>query len=177
MIEKNISISKITSIKEEIKIWAERNFPTTKPEHCLLGIREGVGELCHAILKEYQGIRKEDFVVSKKDAIGDITVYFLDFLNRSQLELPKIGTSAIVPVSTLGSTMIETIDILYATASMFTFPIGDMGDVETLITGFILNLYNLCDFLGYDLIEILNITWNEVKKRDWIAFPKNGLTE
>lgn len=177
MIEKNISISQIDSIKEEIRVWAERNFPTTKPEHCLLGIREEVGELCHAILKEYQGIRKEDFVAAKKDAIGDITVYFLDFLNRSQLELPKVGTQTIIPVNTFGDTMIETIDTLYIAASVFTTFKGDMDDLEILITDFILSLYNLCDFLGYDLIEILNTTWNEVKKRDWITYPKNGLTE
>ena len=30
---------------------------------------------------------------------------------------------------------------------------------------------------GYDVENIISSVWKEVKKRDWIAYPMNGLTE
>jgi NTP pyrophosphatase (non-canonical NTP hydrolase) len=38
-------------------------------------------------------------------------------------------------------------------------------------------LLNYCSAHGYSLARIVRETWGEVSQRDWIAFPKNGLTE
>ena len=35
----------------------------------------------------------------------------------------------------------------------------------------------LADLEGFDLMDVINETWTKVKKRDWISFPVNGLTE
>lgn len=53
----------------------------------LLGIAEEVGELCHAVLKQHQGIRGsyEDHDQKIRDAVGDILVFLLDFCNRYRI--------------------------------------------------------------------------------------------
>lgn len=38
-------------------------------------------------------------------------------------------------------------------------------------------LLNFCNKEGISVETCLEETWNEVKKRDWIKFPKNGRTE
>lgn len=38
-------------------------------------------------------------------------------------------------------------------------------------------LAHYCNLSGIDMQEALEKTWEEVKKRDWIRFPKNGTTE
>lgn len=38
-------------------------------------------------------------------------------------------------------------------------------------------MLHYCHTKGWSLQEIIEETWNEVKKRDWIKFPKNGLSE
>jgi NTP pyrophosphatase (non-canonical NTP hydrolase) len=38
-------------------------------------------------------------------------------------------------------------------------------------------LADLCNKKSWDLGEIVQQTWLEVSKRDWVKFPKNGLTE
>lgn len=41
----------------------------------------------------------------------------------------------------------------------------------------IIFLTRYCDFKGFNLHYIIEKTWNEVRARDWIKFPKNGKTE
>lgn len=38
-------------------------------------------------------------------------------------------------------------------------------------------LISFCTSKGYDLEEVLEDTWEQVKQRDWIEFPNNGKTE
>lgn len=45
-----------------------------------------------------------------------------------------------------------------------------IGDIVIYMSDF-------CNSQGYNLEEIIQETWNEVKKRDWKLFLKNGLTE
>jgi len=67
--------------QREIGEWAARNFgdekgfiPWNQP---FMGLVEEVGELSHALLKQWQGIRgtSEEHEASAKDAVGDILVY------------------------------------------------------------------------------------------------------
>lgn len=41
----------------------------------------------------------------------------------------------------------------------------------------IVYLIDYCNSRNFDLQEIVESTWNEVKKRDWIKYPKNGISE
>lgn len=178
-----LNITEINRIKEEVKVWAIYNFPTTTPEYCILGLYEELGELCHAILKDFQGIRKEDFEAAKKDAIGDIAIYFLDYLIRSD-------SNFINPDNTKKASFHFKDDIL-STIEILSIQISSLRDrnsiefinegkietsVEMINTQFIFSLYNLCAFFDYNFLEILRETWDRVKKRDWIKFPQNGLT-
>jgi NTP pyrophosphatase (non-canonical NTP hydrolase) len=71
--------------------WQKRNFPTNTQMEPLLGIVEEVGELCHAVLKQHQGIRiNEDHEAAIKDAIGDIMIYMLGYCNLLNYDLEKI---------------------------------------------------------------------------------------
>ena len=57
-------------------IWQRKNFGEPNTNHMILGVTEEVGELCHAELKQQQGIRNnEDHVANQKDAVGDILIY------------------------------------------------------------------------------------------------------
>lgn len=67
---------------------AERDHRSHRP---LIGAAEELGELCHAHLKNEQGIRgtPEEWVAAKKDAIGDILIYLLDYANKEGLCLEE----------------------------------------------------------------------------------------
>lgn len=48
--------------------------------------------------------------------------------------------------------------------------IDAVGDIVIFLTDY-------CTANNIDLEDAVTKTWNDVKKRDWIRFPKNGLTE
>lgn len=48
---------------------------------------------------------------------------------------------------------------------------------EDAIADIIIFAAKYCNKEGIDMGKVLTRTWNEVKKRDWQAFPKDGLTE
>lgn len=64
--------------------WSKKNFGDQDPVNCLFGIAEELGELCHAHLKDKQGIRlnKNEVEFKRKDAIADTVIYLLDFTAR-----------------------------------------------------------------------------------------------
>lgn len=106
-------MSIISLIQNEQKAWVKHNFPTSTPLWVsALGVAEESGELCHAVLKQSQGIRG-DHSAEMIDAIGDITIYLID----------------------------------------------------------------LCNKLGLDFESVVHLTWQTVKQRDWIKYPKNGVSE
>jgi len=85
----------------EVGLWGRRNFgrtpkhPLTKtpmPYRMLLGACEELGELCHAHLKQEQGVRgtNEEHVANAKDAVGDIIIYLTDYCYRRGWSLGEI---------------------------------------------------------------------------------------
>ena len=82
---------KLNEIQKETKEWTDYNFPNTPSYRPLLGVVEEVGELCHAHLKNEQGIRgtPEQWEAAKKDAVGDILVYLLDYCSRENLNIEE----------------------------------------------------------------------------------------
>lgn len=71
------------AFQKQVKEWQEHNFPDHEPWEPLVGLSEEVGELSHAHLKRYQGIRKdEDHEANGQDAIGDILVYLADYCTQ-----------------------------------------------------------------------------------------------
>jgi len=45
-----------------------------------------------------------------------------------------------------------------------------IGDMMIYLMGY-------CNRMGWDLKDIIDDTWAQVKQRDWVRFPKNGKTE
>lgn len=84
------------SLQREVGEWSRKNFgnqPSTNP---LLGVAEEVGELCHAHLKNLQGIRMSpaEARLKKMDAIGDILVYLADYCEREAILLEEAAYTA-----------------------------------------------------------------------------------
>lgn len=109
-------MNELDKYQKKVNDWSLKNFG---PHHGngyrnLLGMMEELGELCHAHLKQEEGIRiNEDHEHNKRDAIGDIIVFLL----------------------------------------------------------------NYCDSQGYQLSEILDEVWNEIKDRDWKNDPAEAAPE
>jgi NTP pyrophosphatase (non-canonical NTP hydrolase) len=51
------------------------------------------------------------------------------------------------------------------------------GQVEDALGDILIYMLDFAERNGIDLEYCLAHTWNEVSKRDWIKFPKNGRTE
>ncbi len=45
------------------------------------------------------------------------------------------------------------------------------------IADIVIYIVGLCNQLGYDLDKIMEETWKTVEQRDWIKFPKNGVSK
>jgi NTP pyrophosphatase (non-canonical NTP hydrolase) len=94
-------LSKLTVRKEQAldlvkfqtvhNVWRKVNFPYSRKVDPLLGLVEEVGELSHAVLKQRQGIRgtSDDHESAKRDAIGDIFIYLVDFCNREGVDIER----------------------------------------------------------------------------------------
>ena len=41
----------------------------------------------------------------------------------------------------------------------------------------IIYLASYCNTNGFNLSDCFDTAWNEVEKRDWISYPKNGVSE
>lgn len=70
--------------------WQTRNFGVGNLQQCALGVAEESGELCHAILKNAQGIRgmddREAFRAAAGDALADICIYAIQCATLLRLD-------------------------------------------------------------------------------------------
>jgi NTP pyrophosphatase (non-canonical NTP hydrolase) len=84
-------MSELKETQRAVKAWSTKNFGDQPSYRPLLGIVEEVGELCHAHLKGEQGIRHtpEEILSLKKDALGDILIYVMDYCSREGLSLDE----------------------------------------------------------------------------------------
>lgn len=161
----------------ERKAWVEHNFPDqgNTPEQSIMGCIEESGELAHATLKEIQRIRNnEDLVASAQDAIGDISVFLLGVMQWRN-HTPRVWRPVYVPR-----------DLEHAVL-LIGHRVGDLaghyidgihfhhrldGDIDRLVEG----LHRYCFMRDWNYQAIVLDTWAQVRQRDWIAYPENGLT-
>lgn len=149
-------------LENEVGEWAARNFDFHGPQ---LGMGEEVGELTHAILKNKQGIRKSDQIRELvKDALADATVFLLHlkYLTRTQQR----------PTDWEEIHLLQIGRLMQLAGSIIQAP-----NTPELHDRFNLMLEDTAKLFGFNLFEITNDVWQEVSKRDWRKFPKNGLTE
>lgn len=70
----------LEDLQKQIEDWNDHNFPNSEPWMKVFGVMEELGELCHAYLKQVQGIRvTEDHRAKKIDAVGDIVVFLVGY--------------------------------------------------------------------------------------------------
>lgn len=96
----------LSLLQDRIHHWTRHNFkgrtPCQDPQATvdrwkpLLGAQEELGELCHAVLKQMQGIRgsSEDHEAAAKDAVGDIVIYLADFCTESGWDFGEVVSKA-----------------------------------------------------------------------------------
>ena len=163
----------LNEIQSELKVWTEYNFGKQTPDIPILGMIEELGELSHAILTEKQGIRQSDFLADKKDAIADLTIYALNYLNAQDLEYDdnQPSKSYLTECDILQdiSVQIGMLDVEVNDIEMFT----NSDNIEDLIS----LLRGLCNMFNINFITTVNEVWEKVKLRDWKKYPKDGRTE
>jgi NTP pyrophosphatase (non-canonical NTP hydrolase) len=149
--------------------WVAHNFPDNHyppPEESLIGCIEEVGELAHAQLKEVQNIRgtKEEHIANGKDAIGDLIVYLLGVMSH-------IGSPNIDPV------LAPPRDLSHAIRKL-SLAVGRLSDHPSRERIGLVIYYAkaYCKLRGWDFTALVHDTWREVKQRDWVKFPEDGLT-
>lgn len=81
----------LRQLQEEHQPWLKHNFPSVEPWEALVGLQEEVGELAHAHLKGFNGIRglKDGTTIAaaKQDAVGDILIYLVSYCITNSLDL------------------------------------------------------------------------------------------
>jgi len=86
-INRSRALHYLSFLKKQITEWEARNFPDTPDYRNLLGMGEEMGELFHAHLKGEQKIRQSATQTKekKKDALGDLLVYAVNYANKNNL--------------------------------------------------------------------------------------------
>jgi NTP pyrophosphatase (non-canonical NTP hydrolase) len=81
----------LAQLQAEQRPWVEHNFPGREPYYPLLGAIEELGELCHAHLKQLQGIRgtSEEHQTAKADAVGDAIIFLADYCTANGIDLQQ----------------------------------------------------------------------------------------
>jgi len=195
----------MNELQRELFEWFINNFTKDKDNNNIpipklinqqvVGMIEEIGELAHSILKQEQGIRKnENHLEMISDAIGDIIIYSSNLCSLLAIKLDDV----IKNVSSKGKSIVEPMfAILYLNLEMSNFieSFYDLdedinGDNETIqfsfdediinytkdekftiifsITSIYQTLQAISNFYGLQTIdEIIKSTANIVLNRDW----------
>lgn len=161
-------------LMQENGAWAAHNFKIIAPHY---GFGEEIGEITHVLLKAKQRIRgfhdPQKVEEHLKDALGDATIYLAHwcYINHVHLNYPTRFTAYHEPDRgyPLGQ--------LYEIASK----IIDARPHDPLLYYAERALQELTDFAacaGWNLErDCVTPVWTEVRKRDWVVFPQDGLTK
>lgn len=163
-------------LSREIAEWADKNFPVHKPK---LGILEEIGEATHCYLKRLQKIRGFDslefYLEQMEDAIADAAVYLLHDASMEQVIFTHSVSIAMTDRDSYKDTfLIETILAALAEAAANNIqgsPFYAGGGIKESILG---GLNDLSRAHGFNLIEIVEKTWNKVKQRNWKKNQQTG---
>lgn len=144
--------------------WAAHNFDV-HAHAPVAGIAEEAGELIHALLKSLQGIRgtPEEHREKVVDALADMTV----FLAHVRYKVMRGEPMSALP----GITNSDLALLFRWVATLFDNP--TLVNIEL----FCIVIDKVAKGLQVDMEATVARVWVEVGKRDWRAFPKNGLNE
>jgi NTP pyrophosphatase (non-canonical NTP hydrolase) len=163
----------------EVGEWSCRNFPGKTAFQPAMGFVEEVGELFHAFLKRQQGIRgtKEEHDAAERDAIADSAIYLCDL--ASMLKIEELACYYRMPDSTTW-TIEKQMAVLVTDASNIFSAVADLpgyrsNHIQEYIECAVATLGRYSEMRGWDFMDMLDSTWSEVSKRDWIKYPGSGL--
>ena len=89
MIDKRFA-QKLVSFQDHMGAWLKYNFPYATSDHQLKSIMEELGELCHADLKQEQGIKgNENHELKIKDSVGDIFISLVNYCNVKGIDFDE----------------------------------------------------------------------------------------
>lgn len=156
--------------------WVARNFPPIPREipgnDSILGCIEELGELTHGFLKLKQGIRgtPEEHNAAMRDAVGDLIIYLLGVMSAHGGKMEGKYCSAITPEECLFLLSSEIGMLSYCTRA----PAHPQSHWEEIIGSIVADTGQFCDLQGWDFEEIVTITWDHVKQRDWPKHRAEG---
>lgn len=169
----NLAPATLHELQRELYEWQKYNFGNQDNELVLMGIFEEAGELCHAQLKLEQGIRgsRESHESAMRDAIGDISIYMLNYLSGIGKVLPGFSARSDVNSTENQVQIRKSVMSIYRLAGKI-----DCSDPnsESRVKHLISGLLYLCALKAWDLEKIIRETWSEIGKRDWHLYPETG---
>ena len=168
----------MTDLHRQAAEWSIRNFGDKQA--CDFGVVEEIGELCHGILKNFQGIRgfheAEKFQLHTADALADIGIYLINYAGTNGLLLMAHEQESLP----LGFSQRKAISQLLMAASLLmefadTYgPILSPGceeQVRYMLQNYLQAIWNWTETLAVsyqlDLRTIVTATWIKVRQRDW----------
>jgi len=93
----------LDELQSKLREWLLYNFKDTTTECQFMGVVEEIGELAHAELKHKQGIRGwediEKTTSAIKDAVGDITIFLINYCNTKNINFSECLCTAIEEIS------------------------------------------------------------------------------
>jgi hypothetical protein len=159
--------------------WVAHNFPDDGrgDRISVLGMIEEQGELVHAHIKKDQNIRgNEDHDANAKDAVGDLTIYLLGVMDYRKVDFEKFETFLYYrPVEQTDP------DVILLRLAVGVGRIAAGAKIKGRTVGWdrrcaviVKALIGYCKVNGWDYEQIVQETWEQVKQRDWIAYPETG---
>lgn len=181
----------IRQLITEIGAWSIQNFDYL--DIVGYGILEELGEWAHAQLKFKQKIRKgsklsvEDFQLKfradTKDALADCMIFLLNwcFVKEVVLSIDEAVQHIANADKSKQDQLVSIGLILSALSQIFILQETNFSDDPIMRRPYAQRIFNnlamMCHLNGWNFIKVLSNTWEEVSKRDWRKFPKDGLTE
>lgn len=190
--------------QERANVWVRRNFPTSGASEQFLGIVEEIGEFATAVADRCNAmlVRDEDAkaeaLLAIADAIGDISIYLVNYCNFRDIELSYwVNQAALGSGSISGFQSLVFCDreptIRGHAAQDLVIWLGRLAhaqlkarqgirgtedehrttEINAVVEMFVA-LAHTCNDFSFDLADIIAKTSDHVFARDWIANPTNG---
>ena len=181
-------------LQSEVARWVEKNFPTSPPEHQVLGLIEELGELAHARLKSEQGIRGDAsaHAAAARDAVADNVIFFMhacsnlgwasqEILRSASPEEFQMtfsvpaGRSPVVHTLKHLARLAENLELVEGAATAIEKE-AYMAGARAAALPYLSGLAAYCTQMGWSLQSILDETWPQVRARDWTKDKLSGGT-
>lgn len=155
----------LRELQAEVGKWAEDNFAPIQWHWPLLGMIEEVGEICNAAQTDEQAVLQMSRLVG--------AMAHLHLKEEQGIRHQLFGHAL------QDSYADELCRILnwYKSGSHQggPEPVDDEGQIQDGLADLLIFMLCWCHRMGWDLQEIVDLTWPKVRGRNWRKFPQNGV--